>query len=73
MAYTRVTWKDGSGNAGGDTPETAVNLNVMDAGIATLDTTTPKLGTHNGVTFTLSAGTGAPSTLAANEIYIQLS
>ncbi len=72
MPYTRVTLKDGSGNAGGDTPISATNLNVMDAGIQTLDTTTPKVGPNSTVTYTISAGNGAPTTLAANEIYIQL-
>lgn len=70
MAYVRVNWADSPSTA---TPIDAANLNTMDAGIATLDTTTPKVGTHNGVTFTISAGTGAPVSLAANEIYIQLS
>jgi hypothetical protein len=34
MGYTRVNWKDGSGNPGGDTPLDAANLNQMDLGIS---------------------------------------
>lgn len=47
MPYTRVNWKDGSGNAGGDTPLDAANLNQMDAGIAAavpLDGSAPMTG-----------------------------
>lgn len=48
MAYTRVNWKDGTGNPGGDTAVSAANLNVMDAYIATLDTTAAvKVGAGN--------------------------
>lgn len=60
---------------------TAANLTAIDAGVGNVNGRVTTLeakstiltGTHNGVTFTLSAGTGAPGTLAANEIYIQLS
>jgi len=44
MSYSRVNWQDSPSTA---SPIDATNLNVMDAGIATLDTTTPKIGAGN--------------------------
>lgn len=77
MSYTRVNWVDSPSTA---TPIDAANLNVMDAGvaanataIANLNTNAVQVGAHNATAFTLSAGSGVPATLAANEVYLQLS
>lgn len=66
---------DGSGNINviTDTRPTAVNQFPSAIGAPQFaGKTIILMGTHNGVTFTLSAGNGAPGSLDTNEIYFQL-
>jgi hypothetical protein len=66
---------DGSGNISviTDARPTAVNQFPNAVGAPKYAGKTIILtGTHNGVTFTISAGNGAPGSLDTNEIYFQL-
>lgn len=59
--YGRVNWKDGTGNPGGDTAVDAANLNVMDAGIATIYADAAQTGAGNLATTPLQFIVVGPS------------
>lgn len=48
-------------------------IETSGAGILVNGVAVPTVGAHNAVSYTLSAGSGAPATLATNEIFFQLS